>query len=230
MKQDVGALPQAYLSRRKFAMGLLFCSVAGIAAWRQPTQPLDYLGHDKLENIIPDVIGPWHFATSSGLVIPPSDQLSDALYSQLLTRVYQDGINPPVMLLMAQSVGQTGVLQVHRPETCYPASGYKLSPTAQQEVRFGTRSIMTNKLVATADAISEQILYWTRVGDRMPMSWREQRIAVAEQNLRGIIPDAILIRVSMRSYDDRSAFGALDSFVKALVESLPEDKQRILVV
>ena len=45
------------LSRRKFALGLAFASVAGVAAARQPSKTLDYLGKDKLEKVIPERFG-----------------------------------------------------------------------------------------------------------------------------------------------------------------------------
>ena len=107
--------------------------------------------------------------------------------------------------------------------------GYKLSPTVEQEVQLSSMRLKTNKLVASAGMTSEQILYWTRVGDRMPISWRDQRIAVAEQNLRGIIPDAILIRVSTRSNNQSTAFDTLATFVQALVRSVSPMRRRVLI-
>src|SRR5258708_37147087 len=101
MKPIVGSFAQPHVDRRKVLLGLLFCSAAGLAAWRQPNKHLDYLGGQKLDKLVPKTIGRWEFVAASGLVIPPNDQLVQALYSQLLTRVYADGVNPPVMLLVA---------------------------------------------------------------------------------------------------------------------------------
>jgi len=115
MKPVADSFSAPEVDRRKLLLGLLFGSAAAIAAWRQPTKRLDYLGPEKLDDLIPKAVGPWKFVAASGLVIPPEDQLSRTLYSQLLTRVYSDGENSPVMLLIAQSAGQTGILQVHRP-------------------------------------------------------------------------------------------------------------------
>src|SRR5205814_1636668 len=76
MKPVVGSFTEPQVDRRKVLVGLLFCSAAGLAAWRRPTRHLDYLGRDKLEDIIPLTIGPWKFIAASGLVVPPNDQLS----------------------------------------------------------------------------------------------------------------------------------------------------------
>lgn len=218
------------IDRRKVLLGLLFGSTAAFAAWRQPRHHLDYLGRDKLEQIVPKTIGPWKFVAASGLVIPPEDQMSRLLYSQLLTRVYSDGENPPLMLLMAQSGSQTGVLQVHRPETCYTAGGYAITQLQPHSIPLGARAIPTIAMDANAGGPTEHILYWTRVGNRIPASWTEQKIAVAEQNLRGIIPDAILVRVSTVSDDSKGARSMLDTFVRALIGSIAPEHRSVLIV
>ena len=69
------------ITRRKFALGLAFASVAGVAAARQPSKSIDYLGKGKLDEALPHKIGQWKFVSRSGLVIPPEDQLARALYS-----------------------------------------------------------------------------------------------------------------------------------------------------
>ena len=86
------------VNRRKFLLGALFGGAAIAAYVRAPHTKIDLLGPHKLENLIPKSIGPWNFVAASGLVVPPEDQLAKAIYSQLLTRVYWDGQNSPIML------------------------------------------------------------------------------------------------------------------------------------
>lgn len=218
------------IDRRKFALGLLFAGAAGVAYARQPREHIDYLGKQKLENIVPKTIGRWQFVTTSGLVIPPEDQLSQMIYSQLLTRVYSDGQSPPIMLLVAQSAKQDGVVQIHRPEVCYPAGGYQLSPVVDHKVPLGgTAQLSTNQLTATSEDAVEQILYWTRIGDRLPQSWAEQRMAVARDNIAGKIPDAVLARVSTINPDKRAATAYMEGFIQALIGSVSESARRVLI-
>ena len=230
MKPIVGSFIEPQLERRKLLLGLLFCSAAGLAAWRKPERHLDYLGAAKLDDIVPKTIGPWKFLAASGLVVPPEDQLVRATYSQLLTRVYSDGQNDPVMLLLAQSGSETGILQIHRPETCYAASGYHISPVTSHPVSIGSDLVPANAMDATANGNTEHVLYWTRVGNKMPANWAQQRIAVAEQNLRGVLPDAILVRISTVSDDPVTAWASLDAFTRAFIQSVPPSSRDVFIV
>lgn len=229
MKPAFDNFAEPRTDRRKFLTGLLFCSAAGLAAWRRPDKRLDYLGREKLKQLVPTKIGQWEFVTSSGLVVPPNDQLVRTLYSQLLTRVYSDG-ETQIMLLMAQSGGQTGFLQIHRPEICYTAGGYRISAVAPHPIQVGSKVVPAMGIDASSGGPTEHVVYWTRIGNRMPTSWREQKLAVAEQNLEGIIPDAILVRVSIVSNDGDAARATIDAFVRELLASVPADKRSVFIV
>jgi EpsI family protein len=229
MKPVLDSFSGPRADRRKFLLGLLFCSAAGVAALRQPSKQLDYLGHNKLEDIVPKSIGAWKFVAASGLVVPPDDPYLNSIYSQLLTRVYSDGVNPPIMLLLAQSASQTGFLQIHRPETCYTAGGYAISPLVPHAVKLGTKLVHANAMEAFGTGATEHIVYWTRVGNMMPLSWREQKMAVAKQNLEGVIPDAILVRVSVVSNDATAATASIDSFIRAMINSVPPKMRPVFI-
>ena len=144
MKASFDNFAEPEANRRKFLLGLLFSGAAGLAAWRLPRTRIDHLGQQKLEDLVPKKIGRWEFVANSGLVVPPNDPLLNALYSQQLTRVYSDGQNPPLMLLMAQSGSQTGFLQVHRPDYCYTASGYRISPVMRHPISLGSTPISSS--------------------------------------------------------------------------------------
>jgi len=217
------------VDRRKVLLGLLFGASAAFAGWRLPRKHLDYLGSGKLDDVVPKTIGRWKFVAVSGLVIPPEDQLSRTLYTQLLTRVYWDNVNQPVMLLIAQSAGQSGILQVHRPETCYPASGYQISSVTEHDIQLDSGTLPTNTLTAFNEGKTEHIVYWIRVGNRTPTSWRQQKLDVAEENLRGIIPDAVLVRISTVSDDAVAARATLDAFTRSLIDSVQPARRPVLI-
>ena len=189
------------LSRRQAILGGAFLLTAGTAVARVPRHHIDLLGDRKIDKLIPQKIGEWAFYSKSGLVVPPADQLKDALYSQLMTRVYVAADALPIMLLIAQSGGQTGVLQVHRPEYCYPASGFTLMERTVLPIGLPGSQLEATAITAKADDRTEQLLYWTRVGEDMPLTWARQRWSVARANLKGDVPDAVLVRVSALTAD-----------------------------
>lgn len=222
--------PDHRLDRRKFLLAAAFAGSAAAAYARTPTVVEDALGKRKLEDIIPKKIGDWDFVTASGLLTAPEDQLSQLLYSQLFTRVYVNKALPPMMMLVAQSASQTGVLQVHRPEVCYPAGGFTLSPVTEFNLPLAKGSLRTNQLTATADGVSEHIIYWTRIGQHMPTSWSQQRLAIAGDNLRGTIPDAVLARISVQHPNRQEAMALIADFTRTLVDSIPAATRRVLMV
>ena len=214
------------LSRRKFALGLAFASAAGVAAARQPNQHIDYLGKNKLEKVLPEKVGRWNFVSNSGLVIPPEDQLSRALYSQLLTRVYSDN-GTQIMLLVAQSASQTGILQIHRPEFCYTAGGFRLSPTRPHVVKLPWGTLPVQSISAVRDDRAEQLVYWTRIGEHLPKSWPQQRLAVAMDNLQRKIPDAVMVRVSTFGPNSAASLALIDEFIATLLQSVSPQMRRV---
>ena len=230
MKQAFDSFTEPQADRRKFLLGLLFCSAAGVAAWRQPRIKIDYLGTQKLEDLVPKTIGRWDFVTASGLVIPPEDDFEKTLYSQVLTRVYSDNRGTPIMLLLAQNGGQTGFLQIHRPEVCYTAGGYQISAVTPHPIRVGQTVVPANRMDASSGGPTEHVIYWTRVGNQVPASWRQQKLAVAEQNLKGLIPDAILVRISTVNDDAEAALANIDDFVRAMLQSIPPSRRSVFIV
>lgn len=217
------------LDRRKMVLGLGLVAASGIAQARLPVAVMPRVQEDRFKAMIPNRVGAFTFNSESGLVLPPSDALSERLYDNLVTRSYTGPNGDLVMLLIAYNNKQDGVLQIHRPETCYPAGGYTLSPVAPIDVPMsGPTPLPSQVFTANSEARNEVVLYWTRVGDQYPRRWIEQRWAVAEANLRGVIPDGVLARVSTISNNRDSATPMLASFVRDLHRASGERMRGLL--
>jgi len=168
------------------------------------------------------------FDNSSGLVLPPADQMQDQLYAQILTRSYTHEDGSAVMLLIAYNGSQDGTLQVHRPEVCYPASGFRLTRIDDRVTPVARNiDIPSRYIVAETELRSEQLIYWTRLGNQFPRKWSEQKLAVVEENLEGIIPDGVLVRMSTLAQGDGRPM--LDRFAEALYRSVGPRMQNVLV-
>ena len=219
----------ASLSRRNVLTGLALMGAASVAYARQPQAGPKHLGKGGLDALIPKQLGDWQFETTSGLVLPPPDATADRLYDEVLTRVYSRPDGAAVMFLVAYSSVQDGLLQLHRPEVCYPTSGYQLSETRIQPVAFANgERVPARMFTAASPTRVEHVLYWTRLGQALPTSWSEQRLAVVRANLKGLIPDGVLVRMSNVENDGKKAFGILEQFASDLAGSVTPNARQIL--
>ena len=217
------------LSRRHFVIGGLLMSASGIAYGRQPESANPVIETDDFESWVPSTVGPWQKIEASGVVLPPPDALSDRLYDNLVTRVYEARGLPTVMVLLAYNNAQDGVLQVHRPEVCYPAGGFALSQTLPIPLDLDGESVPANIFTAEGPDRTEQVVYFTRLGSSFPRSWLQQRTAVIEANLRGDIPDGILTRASILSGDQRAAQTLLTRFMQDFYLASKAPLRRLMV-
>jgi EpsI family protein len=188
------------------------------------------LGKSTLEDRIPHKLGRWSYETTSGLVLPPSDQLKEGIYNELLTRVYSAPDNSRVMLLIAYCRSQQGQLLVHRPEICYPASGFSIRSNVAHDIPLLDGAMVPAQfLVAESPARVEQLIYWTRVGTYFPQHWSDQRLALMKSRLEGVIPDGILVRISTLASDDASAARLLESFAEQMITSVDRKMRDVLI-
>ncbi len=220
---------KSLLTRRSLIAGGLLAGASVVANSRRPDIPVRMIGKAKLDDLIPKQIAGWSYETSSGLVLPPPDQLRDRIYSNLMTRYYGSHDQPPIMLLIAYSGSQDGMLQVHRPEVCYPAAGYALIENHFEKIDVGGGVIVPGHfLEARSNTRGEQMIYWTRIGDDFPTKWWAQHVAVAKENLKGHVPDGVLVRISTAAPDNRQAIETLRRFIDALVKDLSPRARMVL--
>lgn len=219
------------LTRRSMIAGGLLLGAAGLANSRRPDQPLKMLpgNRPQLNPLFPWKVGNWEYQTSSGLVLPPPDQLSDKLYNAIITRYYASPTDLPVMMLVAYNGTQDGMLQVHRPEVCYPAAGYVVERDFFIPLDAGGGvEVPAHYLAARSVSRHEQLIYWTRIGNDFPIQWWRQHWAVAKENLKGRVPDGVLIRFSTAAPDDETAILTLKRFITPLFRTLKPAARRLL--
>jgi hypothetical protein len=54
-------------------------------------------------------------------------------------------------------------------------------------------------------------------------------MAVAMDNLRGIIPDAVMVRVSTYGNDKAAALAEVDDFIRAMMVSIAPQVRRVFI-
>lgn len=217
------------LSRRHVVIGGALLAASAVAFARQPRSAKPLVKSATFEKWVPANFAEWTLEGTSGVVLPPPDSLSARLYDNLVTRVYSSPLGD-VMMLLAYNNKQDGVLQVHRPEICYPTGGFTLTETRRIPVPAIGTSIPANTFTAANRDRTEQVVYFTRLGHFYPRSWAEQRMAVVEENLAGRIPDGVLLRASLLSTDGAAAIDRLRGFIGAFAQAANPSLQKLLIV
>ena len=220
------------LARRDLLIGCACAATAGAAYTMEPRKRLVLLGDHKMADILPLKFDSWSAENSDGLVQPPDEgTLAAQLYSEMVGRIYhQTGTDAAVMMLVAYGDTQSDMLQLHRPEACYPAVGFTLASSRPEVLRIsGGVTIPIREVVARLGDRQENIVYWARLGEDLPNSAGEQRKARLEASIRGFIPDGALIRFSSVGADQNADFASIKEFVRKLLMAVAPDQRRALI-
>lgn len=212
------------IARRDMLIGGA-CALASAGAWAlTPRNHLTLLGNQKLDDLIPHVLPGWRELSPEGLIVPVADDsLTAKLYNQVVGRIYADADDRSVMVLIAYGRTQNDALQLHRPEICYPAVGYAITASAPVRLPVGKTRTPIPARALTADNLQqvEQILYWTRIGESFPESGSEQRLVKFRLQLRGIVPDGVLVRFSNVLHDPVAGLALNERFARAFLAACP---------
>jgi EpsI family protein len=204
------------------AMGMLFTAGAAAVLKPVPTQPKLSDGFD-LQVAIPKTFGVWSHqpVTQAAIVDPQTKELLDQIYSQMLSRVYQDQAGYRIMLSIAYGSDQRGALQAHKPEICYPAQGFSLIAQADASINTPSGVLPVRQLQMVQGARREPVTYWFTVGEQAVRTAFDRRVATLKSVMTGRIPDGLLLRVSSIDAETLNAFQKQSSFVLDLLSALP---------
>lgn len=219
------------INRRDLMIGGACLAAAASAEAMRPRNRMSLLHGTKLEAIIPRRFGDWRERPAEGLVTPQSeDALAAKLYTQSVGRFYERGDGALVMMLIAYGDTQSDSLQLHRPEVCYPAFGFTI--TSNEEALYPLApgvGVPGRNLTATSPGRDEYISYWTRIGEYLPTSNREQRTAKLRQAFAGIVPDGVLVRLSSVGSEPDRGFALNAVFAGDLVRAVAPSARPALI-
>ena len=219
------------MRRRDLVFGGLAVAALAASEALRPRHRYKLVQNTTIEQIIPKAFSNWESQSVSELVGPQqAGRLARSLYSETVARAYfEKGGGPTVYVLAAYGDTQSDLLQLHRPESCYPAVGFTIRMARSVEVPL-RRGVMlpARQVIAAIQDRSENILYWTRMGEALPRTGGEQRIARLENAMDGVVPDGILVRCSVVG-DADEGFAILDRFVPAMLQATPSKGRPALV-
>lgn len=203
-------------------------AIGGLATGAMTRRPGSSLTIDPAI-ALPQTVGPWTGQLPEDVILPSEDVLSMNIYDKLFFRSFSRAQFNPITLVMAYGARQDYSFQVHRPEICYPASGFSIVASAKRLLPIAGAVVPANILQVRRGQREEVISYWTRIGNDFPQSTWEQRMAV----LRGIsnwrLDDGILVRMSIAAANLQDALVVLDAFAAELIDNAASGAKRILL-
>ena len=219
------------IDRRDLLLGGAMLSAAAGALAFTPHRHVQFLGSRKLDDVIPRQIGKWVDRPSEAFILPRDpESLSAQLYNDTVARLYVSPVGIPVMVVVAYGNLQNDQLQLHRPEVCYAAVGFQISDSEQAQLPLAPNvELPVRELVASSDSRVEPICYWTRIGDALPTSGKQQRWVKLQQQMNGIIPDGVLVRMSTVGTPSPTIFSELRRFGTLMIASIAAANRPVLI-
>ncbi|UYY57044.1 exosortase-associated protein EpsI, V-type [Sphingomonas sp. S2-65] len=218
------------LDRRAFLLGGMLVVGAAAAAAARPSRRASPISQQALEQAIPTMLGPYRSVDSFDVVLPPQDELSRRIYDRYIARAYVAAGRPPIVLVIAYGSTQDYGFQLHRPETCYPASGWDLGPSRQVALSLPDgRGINGKSMSADRPGRREQLVYWTRIGGSFPVDLWQGRLEIMRGALHRRVPDGVLVRLSTDSQSPAAAIDTLVDFNTRLLAALAPEGRALLL-
>ena len=210
-------------------LSLMVASAALAAAMRPTSSLADERPTIDLAAMVPGEFGEWkeQFNVAVQIVDPEQQATIDAIYTQTLTRNYIRADGYRMMLSIAYGKNQSDNLQLHKPEVCYPAQGFKLESLERVPLNLLDQSISTTRLETHLGQRFEPVTYWTVVGDHITTTGIDKKLTEMRYGLRGRVPDGMLVRVSSIDRDSPRAHRIQADFAAAMVAAIaPEHRAR----
>lgn len=179
-----------------------------------------------LEDVVPSSFEGWNLDPSIRIIQPNEEgDLKSRVYDQTISRGYRDENGYLIMIVIAYGHNQSDTLQLHRPEVCYVANGFRIVSNEQQDVKLTSYFdvlLPSLRLVTVSSIRPEVVTYWTRVGDTLPTSNLSRQYEKLKFGLFGNIPDGVLVRVSSISEEPEAAYKMHDKFINDLIDIMDE--------
>ena len=183
----------------------------------------------SLEAMIPRHFGEWREEPRRivQLVNPQQQAALDAVYGQVLERVYVNSAGYRIMLSVAYGSDHRGPFRAHEPEYCYPGQGFVLHGREVTELETPFGELPVRRLFTSKGPRQEPVTYWIKVGDKAVRPSQSKLVELG-YILTGRTPDGMLFRVSSIDPEQRRANRMHDEFIKELLQAVsPVERMRL---
>lgn len=220
------------LSPRRLSLGTLVlavCVMLGSVAAAEVLKPhkywADVIGEPHYDSLVPLAFGDWEALKYKPAVVVNPVQEENLM--RLYTETYAQGfIHKPtgrvILLSIAYGRDQTNDSQVHVPDACYPAQGFKIYANEQHDIPTAFGPIAGVRLLTKlGETRTEPLTYFVRVGDAVARGSKERNLRRLSMAIRGYRIDGMLFRVSEITTQTDTSYQLQDQFTADLLKALP---------
>ena len=217
---------------RLWLVALCMTLTAGLSFLLKPSvdPQADKRANVPLEQLFPSKVGVWQADVTAAAPVRPAFERARQfqMYDQVLERTYVNPQGYRIMLSVAYGRQQSVGLQMHRPEVCYKAGGFKVEAVQAGVLEILGKDMTVARLFASMDGRPEPITYWRLLGDEVVSDETQFKLRQLKFGKRSV-PDGMLVRVSSIDPDQQEAFRQHAMFAQALGSSLsPFQRLRVL--
>lgn len=230
------------MNRRKTSIVLLLVMTAGALSAHVLTPTISTkTQHPPLRDSIPMKFGRWSGVSDPvaqvALTTQEANQETETtatqpVYDEVVTRTYQRDDGARVMLAVAYGSQQRQERKIHRPELCYYAQGFKISPLGASNLPLSAKKhFKVRQLLTRKRSRIEPVTYWIRIDDRIVWNQLQTRWAILNAGMQQRIPDGILVRASSLIHDEtglKEALALQQSFLIDLYSSTSSTAKGLL--
>jgi len=208
-----------------FILVALMCGATTAGVTGQPDTKLPPI---HLEEVVPDEFGVWRQVELAGLVVNPQvPDLVGKIYDEVLDRTYVNREGDRIMLSLAYGSDQRGERQLHLPEICYPAQGFKIETLSDGTLATSFGAISVRRFT-TSGTRQEPVTYWRAMAGHVVRNDLDKRMVQLRLFPSGQIPDGLLFRISSIDRDPAHAFNVQQQFVADMMAAVPPEARRRL--
>jgi EpsI family protein len=218
--------------RRAIVLGAAMAAVSAGATIVMPKPQVTSSSQiPDVDAMLPAQFGRWSIdATMLPLTVSPDvAKMLSTIYDRTVSRTYVNDRGERIMLSVAYGANQSRALQLHKPEVCYVAQGFRISDVHTGQWQAGGLVIPTMHMVGAMGPRIEPVTYWLRIGEDIARGWLEQNRVRLKYGTRGMIPDGVLFRISNITSDTRAGFELQRQFVDELLGAMKPEARVFFV-
>jgi len=220
----MSAIPRHAAWRKAWVLAICMGAVAVVSTLGKPRTDaaMDARAKVPLEEVFPAEFGGWRLDPSASVFVRPAVEQAKVfrMYDQVLERTYINAEGQRVMLSVAYGRQQSVGLQMHRPEVCYKADGFRVQDVHEVRLMAAGQPLKATRLFAQMTGRPEPITYWRLLGNEVVSGESSFKLHQLSLGLQGRVLDGMLVRVSTIDLNTEGAYQLQARFADQMARAM----------